>query len=162
MNAEQKLNNLNVVFFESRLAKTMDNLIRLQGGNPISAVSMKETTLENNPAAFSFFEKLLKGEADILILLTGVGTKALLAILETRYPREQVLSALKKITIAPRGPKPLRALNELGLPYGLTVAEPNTWNELLAALDGRQKDIPLNGRQVFVQEYGVSNPLLLD
>src|SRR3990167_8751135 len=113
MKKELKLKNLNIVFFESRLAKTMGDLIRLQGGNPISAPSMKEVPLENNPAAFSFFEKLLKGDADMLILLTGVGTKALLAILETRYSREDILSALRKITIVPRGPKPLRVLNEL-------------------------------------------------
>ena len=162
MRTESKLNDLNVVFFESRLAKTLGDLIRLQGGNPISAPSMKETPLENNPAAFAFAEKLFSGKVDVLILLTGVGTRALLAILETRYSREEILSALKKITLMPRGPKPIRVLNELNLPYAFTVPEPNTWREILSCLDEHAKDVPIKGRQVFVQEYGVTNSQLLE
>ncbi len=162
MKTEPKLKDLNIVFFESRLAKTMGDLIRLQGGNPISAPSMKEVPLENNPAAFLFAEKLFDEKVDILILLTGVGTRTLIAVLETRYPREKILEALKKTTIVPRGPKPIRVLNELTVPFAVTVPEPNTWHEILKTLDAQKKEIPLKGRQVFVQEYGVKNAELLE
>ena len=55
-------------------------------------------------------------------------------------------------------------LRELGVTHALTVAEPNTWREVLRALDDADKapqDLHLRGARVAVQEYGVSNPELL-
>ncbi len=156
------LSGLNVVYFESRLAKTMGELIALQGGTPISAPAMREIPLEDNPKAFEFAEKLFKNEIDVLILLTGVGTRYLVQILETRYKREQIIEALKKTTVVPRGPKPVKALGELGVPFAVKVPEPNTWHEILSTLDEHQEKIPLRGRCVAVQEYGVPNAELLE
>ena len=161
----KKLQGLKVVYFESRLAKTLGDLIALQGGVPIPAPAMREVPLENNPAAFVFAEKLFRNEINILILLTGVGSRTLMSVLETRYRREDIISALKKITIVPRGPKPIRALNEWGVPYAVMVPEPNTWKEILKALDGdaagTRRAVPLEGRVVAVQEYGITNPELI-
>ncbi len=63
-----------------------------------------------------------------------------------------------------RGPKPVAVLRELGVTPGVTVPEPNTWRELLAALDeagASREELRLRGARVAVQEYGVSNPELL-
>ncbi len=162
VNKEKKLQGLNVVLFESRHAKTLADLVRLQGGNPISAPSMKEVPIENNPEALKFGELLFEGKIDLLILLTGVGARTLLLVLERRYPKDKVLAAFKTIPIVPRGPKPIRALNEWGVPYALTVPEPNTWHEILKTLDDNQAKIPLKGKTVAVQEYGVANIELLE
>src|SRR6202521_2947976 len=70
-------------------------------------------------------------------------------------------SACKKIH---RGPKPVAVLRELGVTPAITVPEPNTWRELLVALDEAGKSseqLVLRGARVAVQEYGVSNPELL-
>jgi uroporphyrinogen-III synthase len=48
------------------------------------------------------------------------------------------------------------------VPIWVTVPEPNTWRETLAAIDARADDRPLRGAHVAVQEYGVSNDELLD
>jgi uroporphyrinogen-III synthase len=160
----KKLQGLKVVCFESRLAKTLGELIALQGGSPVSAPAMREVPLENNPAVFAFAEKLFRDEVDILILLTGVGSKTLLSALETRYKREEILAAFKKTRVVPRGPKPIRVLNEWGVPSAVAVPEPNTWKEILKALDDavRARSIaPLRGRTVAVQEYGITNPELI-
>ena len=155
---KKKLEGLVVVFFEARHEKTMGDLIRVQGGTPLAAPALKEVPLENNPAAFSFAEKLFKNEIDVLILLTGVGTRALVSVLETRYEKEKILDAFRKIKIIPRGPKPIRVLNEFKVPFAVTVPEPNTWKELIASI----QDWDLKGKSVAVQEYGVSNPELLE
>ena len=162
MPKELKLAGLNVVFFESRLAKTMGDMLALHGAAAFSAPSMKEVPLENNPAAFSFGEALLAGRIERVILLTGVGTRALMTVLETRHPKEKILEALKKTVLIPRGPKPIRVLNEWGVPFQLSVPEPNTWKEILKTLDENQKTFPLSGKRVAVQEYGVVNQELLD
>jgi uroporphyrinogen-III synthase len=54
----------------------------------------------------------------------------------------------------------LAALREFGVPIALAVPEPNTWRELLQALDANSDSIPLRGRRVAVQEYGVPSPQL--
>ena len=43
----------------------------------------------------------------------------------------------------------------------MTAPEPNTWREVLSALDAKQHELSLDGRRVAVQEYGASNPDLL-
>ena len=43
----------------------------------------------------------------------------------------------------------------------LQAPEPNTWRELVAALDERAGEMPLRARRVAVQEYGAPNPELL-
>ena len=97
------LEGIQIVLFESRLASTLCDLVRLRGGIPFSAPAMKEVPIEDNPQVFPFAEKLFKGEVDLLILLTGVGTKMLVSALETRYTREKILETLRKTAIVPRG-----------------------------------------------------------
>jgi uroporphyrinogen-III synthase len=147
---------LRVVSFESRRAIEMGELIRRQGGDPFVAPSMREAPLEHNPEAFAFAERLFAGGFDLAIFLTGVGTRALDKVLASRYPAGKFAEALRKITVAARGPKPLAALREMQVPVTVTAPEPNTWRELLAALKGRPE------RRIAIQEYGKSNSELLD
>lgn len=149
-------NGLRVVSFESRRANEFAELIRKQGGEPFVAPSMRETPLEDNEAAFKFAERLFCGSFDMAILLTGVGTRALNKVLATRYPPEAFAEALRKLVVVARGPKPAAALREMQVPVTIAVPEPNTWRELLAATAARGE------RQIAVQEYGKSNPELLD
>jgi uroporphyrinogen-III synthase len=152
---------LRVVSFESRRATEMGELIRRQGGVPFVAPSMREAPIENNPEAFEFAERLFRGEFDLMIFLTGAGTRALNKVLASRYPEQQFAEALRKIAVAARGPKPLAALRELNVPVAVTAPEPNTWRELLVALDGRSERSQIEKR-IAVQEYGKSNPELLE
>ena len=147
---------LRVVSFESRRANEIAELIRRQGGDPFVAPSMRETPIENNPEAFAFAERLFRGEFDMMIFLTGVGTRALDKVLASRFAPEAFAEALRKITIVARGPKPAAALREMQVPVTVNVPEPNTWRELLAAIDGRGE------RRIAVQEYGKSNADLLN
>jgi uroporphyrinogen decarboxylase len=149
---------LRVAAFESRLAPEMARLIEHHGGRPLVAPSMREIPLEENRDALAFGERLLAGGFDILVLLTGVGTRALVQLLETRHPRERILAALSGVTRVCRGPKPVAALRALGVDPGIAVPEPNTWVELLKTVDEKA---PVGGRRVAVQEYGMSNLELL-
>jgi uroporphyrinogen-III synthase len=63
--------------------------------------------------------------------------------------------------VVARGPKPVGVLRELGVKPWVVAPEPNTWRELLAALDAAAPE-GLPGTQVAVQEYGRSNPELLE
>jgi uroporphyrinogen decarboxylase len=156
--ASKGFDGLPVAAFESRMAEEMGRLIAHHGGRPLLAPSMREIPLEQNHQALAFGERFLRGEFDLLILLTGVGTRALVDTLATRHPRPQILEALARITRVCRGPKPAAALKDLGITPGLTVPEPNTWAEILQTLD---RQAPARGKRVAVQEYGISNLELL-
>lgn len=158
--AQAGFGGLRVVAFESRLAEQMAQLIERHGGRPLVAPSMREVPLERNSDVLSFGERLMAGEFALVILLTGVGTRFMLKVLDTRWPREQTLAALGKTILVVRGPKPLAVLRENGMQPTIAVPEPNTWRDLLKALDGMGP--PLQGMPVAVQEYGVSNVELLD
>jgi uroporphyrinogen-III synthase len=146
---------LRVVSFESRRATEIAELIRRHQGHPFVAPSMREAPLENNQEAFEFAERLFRGEFDMIILLTGVGTRALDKVLAARYAPQAFADALRKIKVVARGPKPAAVLREMQVPITLTVPEPNTWRELLTAT----ADFP--ERHIAVQEYGKSNLELL-
>jgi len=156
--AEAGFGGLTVAAFESRMAPEMGRLIETHGGRPLVAPSMREIPLEENREALAFGEALLAGRCDILVLLTGVGTRALVGVLESRHPRDRVLEAIAKVTRVCRGPKPVAALKSMGIDPGITVPEPNTWQELLRTIDEKA---PVRGRRVAVQEYGISNLELL-
>jgi len=145
---------LTVLSLESRMALPMAKLIEKAGGKPISAPSMREVPLEDNSDAFRFFEDLEAGRYDLFILMTGVGLRTLLAALETKFPKERILSGLAKTKIVVRGPKPLAVCKMQGLPVAVTVPEPNTWQEILTIL--REENL-LRGKNLAVLEYGASN-----
>ena len=155
----QDFSGLCVVAFESRKAEEMRRLIRRFGGEPLVAPSMREVPLENQREALTFGERLFAGQIDILILLTGVGTRTLVQALSTKYPKDTVVRALSQLTLVVRGPKPIVALAELELKPTLAVPEPNTWRDLLTLLD---RQLPVKGRRVAVQEYGTTNAELLE
>src|ERR1700685_4112694 len=155
------LAGLRVLSLESRRAQEMSKLIENYGGRAIVAPSMREVPLESNTEALAFGRTLAANGFDMVIFLTGVGTRALARVVETIYPLEQFAEALRRVTVVARGPKPVAALKELGVPVTIAVPEPNNWRALLRALDEKTGPAALKGKRVAVQEYGASNAELL-
>lgn len=156
------LAGLRVLSLESRRAAEMTNLVESYGGRAIVAPSMREVPLESNTEALAFAREVAAGGFDMIIFLTGVGAKALARVAETAYPLDTFCAALRKTAVVARGPKPVAALRELGVAATLAVPEPNTWKDVLRALDEKAESLPMKGRRVAVQEYGSPNPELLD
>lgn len=160
-NSQNGFAGLRVLSLESRRGPEMAKLIVNHGGVATVAASMREIPLESNTEALAFARKLAEGGFDVVIFLTGVGTRALSRVAETIYPLDQFIRELRKIAIVARGPKPVAVLREWNVPIAITAPEPNTWHEVLRALDENAAAVPLKGSRVAVQEYGVSNPELL-
>jgi uroporphyrinogen-III synthase len=164
MNASETKRNfagLRVLSLESRREAEMAKLIASYGGQAMVAPSMREIPLESNTAALAFARTFFAGGFDMIIFLTGVGTRALARVAETIYPLERYFAELRKVAVVARGPKPVTVLREWNVPIAVTAPEPNTWRELLRALDENAAAFPLKGRRIAVQEYGVSNAELL-
>src|SRR3989304_5632193 len=151
-------NGRRVAAFESRRAKEIEKIILYHGGVPLVAPSMREVPLSEATEALSFADQLFSGNFDVVILLTGVGTRTLAEAVATQYPRERLVEALKRVTVVARGPKPVAALREMELKPDILIPEPNTWRDILSTLDSL---LTLKDRNIAVQEYGISNPDLL-
>lgn len=147
---------MKVLALESRRAVEMAELIRRQGGAPFVAPSMREIPIEENAEIFRFADRLLAGEFEMMILLTGVGTRQLNRLLAPRYGETAFADALRKLTVVARGPKPVAALREIGVTPAVVAPEPNTWRELMQAIETRTE------RRIAVQEYGRPNVELLE
>jgi uroporphyrinogen-III synthase len=91
------------------------------------------------------------GACDDLILLTGEGLRRILSCIDRNEPalRERFLEALARVRKITRGPKPARALRELGLKPDIAAERPTT-EGVIASL--RAHD--LKGRRVGLQLYG--------
>jgi uroporphyrinogen-III synthase len=123
---------------------------------------MREVPLASNTDAAAAAQALIDGAFDVVILLTGVGTKAWLDVADQVVgAREAFVQALRRVKVAVRGPKPMAVLRDMQVPAWVTAPEPNTWRDLLATIDATGFDV-LRGARVAVQEYGTSNVELLN
>ncbi len=150
-----------VLTLESRRSPELALLVMNYGGTPIVAPSVREVPLESNTQALTFAEDLIRRRYEMVILMTGVGVRLLVKIVEPIHGRDAFVKALAATRTVARGPKPVAALRELGLAPSVTVPSPNTWRELVATLDARRDDAPLDRGPVALQEYGLANPDLL-
>ncbi len=147
-----------VAAFESRRREEMARLIQRHGGVPQVAPSMQEVPLAENPQAVQAARELIAGRFDLVIFLTGVGVEQFFRQVSPAVEEKRLLEALAGVPLAARGPKPTAALKKRGLSPAVVAPEPNTWRELVEALDAWDS---LSSRRVLVQEYGASNPQLI-
>jgi uroporphyrinogen-III synthase len=159
---EQSFNNRVILAFESRRAKEIAALIETFGGQPIVAPAMREVPRESDDDALGLADGIVRGDFDAVIFLTGAGIRALLDAVDRAGRRGHLVEALRRTRMIVRGPKPAAVLRELDVPVWANAPEPNTWRELMAAVDARADEWSLRGARVAVQEYGVSNTELLE
>ena len=140
---------------ESRLAKEISKLIVSYGGHPHVAPALQEMTLESNREALGFAAKLLDGQFDLVIFLTGAGIRGLIRAVQEKFAPEVLREALARVHVVARGPKSASVLNEFDVKPNLIAPPPNSWREILRALDEFTGRPSLQRLRIAVQEYGV-------
>ena len=151
------LDGLRVVSFEARRAEELATMLGRHGAEVLRAPALRETPLPPGPEVVELARRLEQGDLDLVVLLTGVGTRALASALAGPCPR--FAEHLAKTRVVARGPKPVAALRELGIAGGIPVPAPFTWRQVLDVVDGLGLG---RGALVAVQEYGAPVPPLLD
>ncbi|MEO0529455.1 MAG: uroporphyrinogen decarboxylase [Planctomycetota bacterium] len=154
----RSFDGLRVVSLESRRAAEMQRLIEKHRGFACVSPSMRETAVDDDRPAIEFAHRLVGGEIDLLVLLTGVGVRMFVEQTERHVGRQRLLDALSDLPTLARGPKPVAVMRELGLKPTLRAPAPNTWREVLASLD---TELPVANQVVGLQEYGETNPSLI-
>lgn len=151
---------LRVLSLETRREREVEKLIRTYNGDPLVVPSMREIPLSSNTDCVEFGRRLLAGEIDLIVFMTGVGVAKMMEVLSASFDREKILQQLRERQIVARGVKPVAALRELQVPVAVTTAEPSTWREVLAQMDKKYGD-KLARYNIAVQEYGATNPELI-
>ncbi|MDB4972573.1 MAG: hemE [Myxococcaceae bacterium] len=154
---ERGLSGKRVAIFESRFKDEFANLLRKQGAEPLVGPTMTEAPLELGPELRRFAASLRLGEVDALLVLTGVGNRKLVTLLEPIMSKEELSKELSKIVVVARGPKSVHALRELGIKPQVTAPEPHTWQTLL---DSLRAHMQVDGKLIALQQYGVPHERL--
>ena len=156
--AAPSLEGLRVAALESRRRDDMARMIERFGGQAFVSPSMREVPIEENRPAIEFAYRVITGEFNMVIFLTGVGLRHLITAIEKSVDKQRFLNALSDITTVVRGPKPAVAMKELGLTPNIRVPEPNTWREVLTTLDEHGG---VTNMKIGLQEYGKPNRSLI-
>jgi len=151
-----------VLSFESRRAKEIAQLISNNGGVPTVAPSTREIPEGPSEDEKRLIRGIVAHEFDAVIFMTGVGARALITTAESVIGREQFLKALAETRVVVRGPKPAAVMREMNVPVTLAVPEPNTWREVVQALDTNPEVVPLPAHRIAVQEHGEPSPQLYE
>jgi uroporphyrinogen-III synthase len=96
----------------------------------------------------AWLRRLVVGGFDDLVLLTGEGLRRLMGVAERAGIKEEAVAAIGRLRTVIRGPKPAKALRELGLTPSISAEAP-TSEGVIRTLSG----LDLKGHRVGVQLY---------
>ena len=149
---------MRVAALESRRAEEMQRLIAKHGGEPLVVPAMREVVDAENRHAIDYVHRLITGQVDLTIFLTGVGFRYLLELAARHVDRQRYLDGLTDTVTVARGPKPAAAMRRAGVEPTWTTNAPHTWREILTLLD---QHAAAAQQTVAVQEYGARNTSLI-
>jgi uroporphyrinogen-III synthase len=153
-----RLANRRILVPESRELDMFAHMLEAEGATAIRCPLVTILDLEDPKPVEAWVRGLVAGELDDLILLTGEGLRRILAVADHMEARDAAVGAIGKLRTVIRGPKPAKALREIGLAPGLTAVAPTT-EGVIQTLSAEN----LQGRRIGVQLYpGNPNDLLLD
>ena len=136
---------------EARELDVFAALLERRGARVLRAPLVAIHDAPDAAVVLAWLEDFCAGGCDDLVLLTGEGLRRLLSCLARHQAglRPRFLDALSQVRRITRGPKPARALRELGLLPDIEAGLPTT-EGVIASLQA----LDLRGRNVGVQLYG--------
>ncbi len=153
-----RLANLTILVPESRELDVFAGMLEGEGARTLRCPLVTILDAADPAPIEAWLGRLIAGEFDDLVLLTGEGLRRLIGAAERARVRNEAVAAIGRLRTIIRGPKPAKALRELGLPPGVSAEAPTT-DGVIATLSG----LDLAGHRVGVQLYpGNPNDRLRD
>jgi uroporphyrinogen-III synthase len=143
-----RLNGYRILILETREEAQFSRLLVEQGADVLQCPMFAIHDAPDPAPIEAWIARCIDGPFDDLVMMTGEGLRRLMKV-ATRIGREaDFIAALGKARKFARGPKPGRALREIGLEPQLTTEKPTSEGvaEMLARLD-------LKGHRVGLQLY---------
>jgi uroporphyrinogen-III synthase len=152
----QRLRKVTVAILEHRFTKEFSTLFERLGATVYACPLLMEKPVENREELQDFVRQVIAGSFDMMIFLTGVGARFLVAEADSMGVKENFLKALGNLVVVVRGPKPVNALRQLSVRIDVIPENPTT-EGVIEALRNRD----LQAKRVGVQLYGTPNPQLV-
>ena len=149
------LTNRTIALAEGRQLEELAAMLEKEGAVALRYPLLSILDAPDDTPTLAWLDRLQAGAFDWVILLTGEGVRRLLGCAERHARGEAFRTALAKTRTITRGPKPVKALKELGITPTLIAQTPTT-EGVIASLGS----IELKGATVGVQLYSDSNPPL--
>lgn len=140
------LDGLSILVPESRELDLFAGMLEAEGATATRCPLVRIAELEDPAPALAWIGGAIAAPFDYTVLLTGEGLRKLLVLAGGR--QRELIAALEKSTLVVRGPKPVRALREVGLSPSLVAATP-TSQGVLETLEAENP----KGRRIGVQLY---------
>jgi len=145
----QPLDQLRILVPESRELDLFAGMLEKKGATTYRCPLVQILDLQDSGDAEAWIEQLVAGAFRDIIWMTGDGLQRLVGIAEKVGRRDAVINSLKQCRAITRGPKPARALRELGLPKPWLAAPEPTSQGVLQSLTTED----LAGRPLGLQLY---------
>jgi uroporphyrinogen-III synthase len=153
----QPLAGRTIALAEGRQIEDLAQLLEREGATPLRCPMVSILDAPDPAPVLAWIDDLCAGRFGYVILMTGEALRRLLGFAERAGRREELVAALGRTRTVTRGPKPVRALQEIGL-APTKVAEAPTTAGVIAALQSE----PLRGQSVGVTLYSEPNPPLIE
>lgn len=143
-----RLNGYRILILETREEAQFSKLLVEQGAEVVQCPMFTIHDAADPAPVEAWIHRAIDQPFDDLVLMTGEGLRRIMKLARARGLDSALASALAKTRKFTRGPKPGRALREIGLEAQQTTEKPTTEGviDMLAKLD-------LNGRRVGLQLY---------
>jgi uroporphyrinogen-III synthase len=154
--SDRPLENITVAITEHRFMQEFAILFEKAGATVYACPLLEEAPVADRQQLQDIVRRTAVREIDVIVFLTGVGARLLVAEAEWLGLKGAFLAALEAITVVARGSKPGTALRQFGVRVDITPDRPTTEGviETLGSHD-------LKGKRVAVQLYGTPNPRLV-
>ena len=153
----EELSGRRIVVPETRELGQLVRMLEERGAEAVPCPMIAIRDAPDPAPVEAWLRRFAGGACDDLVLMTGEGLRRLLGFARRLGMEPAFLNALGATRKITRGPKPVRALREIGLAADLPADQPTT-EGVIAALERHD----LTGRDVGVQLYpGNANERLL-
>lgn len=143
-----RLNGTRILILETREEAQFSKLLAEQGAEVVQCPMFTIHDAPDPAPVEAWIRRAIDKPLDDLVLMTGEGLRRIVKLARTRGLDAALIAALAKARKFTRGPKPGKALREIGLEAQQTTEKPTTEGvlEMLAKLD-------LKGRRLGLQLY---------
>src|SRR5258705_6669008 len=143
-----RLNGYRILILESRDEAQFSRLLTEQGAHVVQCPMFTIHDAPDPKPIEAWIRRFIERPCDDLVLMTGEGLRRLMNVARRVDVEQDFVTALGKVRKFARGPKPGRALREIGLEPQMTTEKPTSEGvaEMLSRLD-------LKGRRLGLQLY---------
>jgi uroporphyrinogen-III synthase len=143
-----RLNGYRILILETREEAQFSRLLAEQGADVLQCPMFAILDAPDSAPIKAWIRRMVEAPFDDVVLLTGEGLRRLMKVVRQIGVEQDFITALGKARKFTRGPKPGRALREIGLEPQMTTEKPTSEGvaEMLSRLD-------LQGRRVGLQLY---------